>query len=182
MKKVDFEALQKIGHQLLLAIGEDPREERIKGTPLRFAKWWREFIEYEPGNLGTTFTSTNTDEIVIVSGMRIWSLCEHHLLPFWAEVAIGYIPKKKILGLSKFARIAHKASHKLQIQERLVQDIADDIAQLSGSKDIAVLARGEHLCMATRGIRTQGLMTTSVMRGVFKQEQSARAEFLSLVK
>jgi len=173
--------LEKLITRLLVLIGEDPEREGLKKTPHRVAKWWTEFIEYDPGNTDATFESASTDQMVVVSGIKVWSLCEHHLLPFWAEVSVGYIPNKKVLGLSKFARVAHKAAHGLQIQERLVDDIASEIKKLTESKSIAVIARGEHLCMTMRGIKTPGLMTTSKMTGAFMEEPEARAEFLSLV-
>ena len=113
---IDLHRLEQIGHDLLLAIGEDPSREGLVRTPHRWASWWQEFIEYDAGNTDVTFEMVRTDQMVVVSGIKIWSLREHHLLPFWCEVAIGYIADGKVLGLSKFARIAHMASHRLQIQ------------------------------------------------------------------
>jgi GTP cyclohydrolase IA len=178
---VDYDRLLSIGKDLLEAIGEDVTRPGIAETPRRFADWWREFIEYEPGNLGTSFESVSTNQMVVVSGMRVWSVCEHHLLPFWCDVSIGYIARDKVLGLSKFARIAHKYAHRPQIQERLVHQIADEVQSLSDSEDVAVLASGEHLCMTMRGIKTPAKMKSSVMRGAFYWNQSARAEFLQLI-
>jgi GTP cyclohydrolase I len=178
---VDYAALVRIGKELLEAIGEDPEREGLKETPRRFAGWWREFIEYAPGNVDTCFESVTTDQMVTVSGMRVWSLCEHHLLPFWCDIAIGYIAREQVLGLSKFARIAHKHAHTLQLQERLCHQIADEVTQIVGTPDVAVLARGEHLCMEMRGIRTPGTMSSSIMRGLFRRDSNARMEFLRLV-
>jgi GTP cyclohydrolase IA len=110
----------------------------------------------------------------------VFSLCEHHLLPFWCDVSIGYVARDKVLGLSKFARVAHQFAHRLQVQERLTHQVADEVERLAGSGDVAVLARGNHLCMAMRGIRSPATMTTSVMRGVFRETPSAREEFLRL--
>jgi GTP cyclohydrolase I len=118
--------------------------------------------------------------MVVVSGVRVWSLCEHHLMPFSCDVTVGYVARGLVLGLSKFARIAHKHAHSLQVQERLGQQIADDVARASGSPDVAVLCRGVHLCMAARGVRSDGVMTSSVLRGAFRHTPSARAEFLDL--
>jgi len=118
--------------------------------------------------------------MVIVSGIKVWSLCEHHLLPFWCNITIGYIAKNKVLGLSKFGRIAHKYAHQLQIQEQLVSQIADEVCSVTDSNDVAVLAEGEHLCMTMRGIRTPAIMKSSVMRGVFRDKPEARQEFLDL--
>ena len=179
---VDRNRVEYLARELLLAIGEDPDREGLRDTPKRYAKWWSEFIDHDPGKIATSFASENHDSVVAVTGMRVWSLCEHHLLPFSATLAIGYIPRSRILGLSKFARISHKVAHRLQVQERMVNQIADEIANAANSPDVAVIAEGEHLCMTMRGVRTYGSMRTSVMRGGFRSNAEARAEFLMLVK
>lgn len=130
----------------------------------------------------TVFESVQTDQMVTVSGMRVWSLCEHHLLPFWCDVSVGYLAKRHVLGLSKLARIAHHRAHALQLQERLVQQIASDVARLAKTKDVAVVAQGEHLCMSMRGIKTPGLMVSSVMKGAFLKQPEVRAEFLGIAQ
>lgn len=174
--------LERIGRELLLALGEDPDRDGLQGTPRRWAKWWKEFIDYDAGQCSTSFEINNADSMVAVTGIRVWSLCEHHLLPFNADLSIGYIPKERVLGLSKFARIALKASHRLQVQERLTNDIADLISEYTGSPDVAVIAAGEHLCMTMRGVRSPASMRTSVMRGSFREDEKVRAEFLDLVR
>jgi GTP cyclohydrolase IA len=181
-RRVDYPRLLELGRELLIALGEDPNREGLLDTPRRWADSWREFIEYDPGTTETTFESVAIDQMVTVSGIRVSSLCEHHLMPFWCDVAIGYITREKVLGLSKFARIAHQFAHQLQIQERLGQQIADEISRITGTEDVAVVLKGEHLCMSARGIRTPGLMTSSVMRGVFRAEYETRMEFLCLIK
>jgi GTP cyclohydrolase IA len=181
-KKVDYPRLLALGRELLLAIGEDPDREGLLETPHRWADSWREFMEYDPGTTETTFSSLNADQMVCVSGMRVSSLCEHHLLPFWCDVSIGYIPDGKVLGLSKFARIAQQFAHRLQLQERLGQQIADEISRITGTKNVAVVLKGEHLCMTARGIRTPGLMTSSIMRGVFRAQSETCMEFLRLIE
>ncbi len=181
-KRVDYPRLLALGHELLLAIGEDPEREGLRETPRRWADSWREFIEYDPGTTETTFSSLTSDKLVCVSGIRVASLCEHHLLPFWCEVSIGYIPDEKVLGLSKFARIAHQFAHRLQLQEQLGLQIANEITRITGTMNVAVVLKGEHLCMTARGIRTPGRMTSSVMRGVFRTESETRMEFLRLIE
>ena len=178
--KVDVPRLEEIARDLLIAIGENPDREGLRETPRRWANMWKEFIDYDPGKVDTVFTTQRADQMVVVTGMRVWSYCEHHLLPFWADVSVGYITRDKQLGLSKFARIAHNHAHRLQVQEQLVEGIADDLATILNSSDLAVLARGEHLCMTMRGIQTPARMISSVMRGVFREEPQVRIEFLSL--
>lgn len=171
-----------ICRDLLVAIGENPDRPGLIDTPRRFASFWCDFIGYTPGRIDTVFEAVTTDQMVIVKGMRVWSLCEHHLLPFYADIAVGYIARDQVLGLSKFARIAQKWAHKLQVQERLVDQIASDIERVTGSQDVAVIASGEHLCMTMRGIQTPARMVSSALRGVFRDNPDARREFLSLVE
>jgi GTP cyclohydrolase I len=178
---VDVARLEQIGRKLLIAIGEDPDRPGLQDTPRRFARFWAEFINFAPGNTDVTFEAVETDQMVVVSGMRVWSLCEHHLLPFWCDVSIGYISGARVLGLSKFARIAHQFAHRPQIQERLVHQIADEVERLTESENVAVFGTGVHLCMVMRGIKTSGAMKTSVMRGAFREKPSARQEFFSMV-
>ncbi|MFG2684052.1 GTP cyclohydrolase I [Streptomyces sp. NPDC048392] len=173
--------LETMARQLLIEIGENPDREGLADTPRRYARWWREFTDYQPGVIDTVFESVSSNQTVMVSDMNVWSLCEHHLLPFNCSVSIAYRARNSILGLSKFARIAHKHAHKLQLQERLIADIADEIEKVTGSPDVAVVGRGEHLCMTMRGIRTSSLMTSAVYRGVFEKEGPERGELLSLL-
>lgn len=178
---VDKGYLEHLAHELLEAIGEDPHRDGLKETPARFAKWWAEFIDYEPGKVETAFVPEGNDQMVCVTGMQTWSLCEHHLLPFHALVHVAYIPNKRMLGLSKFARIAHKHAHKLQVQERMTQDIAAEIVSLTGSKHVAVVIDGEHSCMTMRGIKTPGSMRTAEMLGNFRKNPETRQEFLAAI-
>ncbi|MFE2179362.1 GTP cyclohydrolase I [Streptomyces sp. NPDC059455] len=174
--------LEDIARRLLIEIGEDPDRDGLKQTPARFARWWREFSDYDAGEVNTLFPLvTQQGQTVTVSDVHLWSLCEHHLLPFSCTVTIAYRPIGDVLGLSKFARIAHRYAHRLQIQERLVQDIAAEVSTVSGSPDVAVIAQGEHLCMSMRGIRTPALMTSSVFNGVFDDDGPARQELIATV-
>jgi GTP cyclohydrolase I len=176
------DSLIDVARQLLEEIGEDPDRDGLRDTPKRFARWWREFIDYEPGSVETLFESTTTSQMVIVSDIQVWSLCEHHLLPFNCYVTIAYRPTGHLLGLSKFARVAHRHAHKLQVQERLTAEIAQAIADITGAADVAVIARGEHLCMTMRGIKTGALMTSTAFLGAFGEDNSLRGELLSLVR
>jgi GTP cyclohydrolase I len=153
----------------------------MQKTPIRYAKWWREFTDYDPGNMGTVFPVQHVDQMVVVSGIEVWSLCAHHLLPFNATVSIGYLADESVLGLSKFARIAHEAAHRPTSQEEMCARIADQVSALAGTADVAVKASGTHLCMAMRGIKTPHTMTTSVARGRFRDQPETRAEWFALI-
>ncbi len=181
MAKIDHERVKSLVTELLSALGEDPEREGLKETPRRIANFWRDFIEYDPGKIDTTFSAIRHNQMVCVTGMRVWSMCEHHMLPFWCDVAIAYIADDKVLGLSKFARIAHKHSHKLTLQEQLVADIANELVTILGTEDVAVMAKGEHLCMTMRGIRTPHRMISSALNGKFHNAEQ-RSEFLRLVE
>lgn len=173
--------IENLIKSLLIEIGENPDRPGLKQTPARVARMWRDFIEHDPGKLETTFESSNADQLIVVSGIKVWSMCEHHLVPFWADISIGYIPDGKVLGLSKFGRIAKKFAHRLQIQEQLVEQINAEVMRLSSSSDVAVIATGEHLCMTMRGVKTPAKMTSCSLKGRFKTDHAARAEFLSIV-
>lgn len=176
--------LERVAHDLLALVDPDPSREGLADTPRRFAAWWEERLAPPPQRLDTTFDGADlsvhtVDQMVVVSGIRVWSLCEHHLLPFWCDVSVGYIARDRVLGLSKFARIAHLYGQRLQVQERLVHDIRAHLVDTLGTDDVAVLARGEHLCMTMRGARTPALMSSNAIGGRFR-DIPVRDEFLRL--
>jgi GTP cyclohydrolase I len=179
---VDYEQLMLTGRSLVVALGYDPDDESWRETPRRFADSWREFIEFDPGVVDTAFDGLASDQLVVVSDMRLWSVCQHHLLPFWCDVSIAYVPNGVVLGLSKFARVAHAAAHKPQLQERMSEEIATTIQRLTGSTDVAVIARGQHLCMAMRGVRTPGSVTSVVLRGAFRNKDHVYSEFVQKLR
>lgn len=174
--------IEGLARTLLVEIGEDPDRDGLVDTPRRYAKWWREFVGYDAGNVDTLFESVSDSQLVIISDMLVWSLCEHHLLPFSCTLSVAYRSEKSLLGLSKFARIAHKHAHRLQVQERLVADIAADISEITGAKDVAVIGRGEHLCMTMRGVRTGAQVTSAVFGGVFGQDGPERSQIMALAQ
>ena len=179
-RKIDHNKVKLLVKELLEALGEDPKREGLAETPRRIADFWQEFVEYDAGKLDTTFSAVKHNQMVAVTGMKVWSMCEHHMLPFWCDISIAYIADDKVLGLSKFARIAHKHAHKLTLQEQLVSDIANHVKVILGTDDVAVMAKGEHLCLSMRGIRTPHKMISSALSGKFHQPEQ-RAEFLRLV-
>lgn len=176
------ELLEALCRELLEAIGENPERAGLEGTPRRWARWWLEFAEYDDRNINTTFESASTDQMVVVRGIRVWSMCEHHLLPFWCDLTMGYIPRGRVMGLSKFGRIARLKASRLQLQERLTEEIASELVEISGSPDIAVVGEGEHLCMTMRGARTPHRMSSSKMLGAFRESPVAREEFFHLAR
>lgn len=178
---VDQARIEAAVREILEAIGEDTYREGLLDTPARVARFYAEFIDYRPGNMETTFVSAQVDQLVVVSGMRVWSLCEHHMLPFFCDIHVGYVTGERVLGLSKFARIAHACAHRLQIQERLVDEIATAVMNLANTPDVAVIGSGVHLCMLMRGIKTPGRMASSAMYGGFRENPGLRAEFLRLL-
>lgn len=179
--------IQKNITDILQAIGEDPTRPGLKETPKRFAAALQYLTAGYQDNLdvlvnGATFPST-MNEMIIVKDVELYSLCEHHLLPFFGKCHVAYLPNKKILGLSKIARIVDMFARRLQIQEHLTQSIAESIAEVTDAKGVAVIIEAKHLCMMMRGVEKQNSsMTTSVMLGVFRADHRTRAEFLSLIK
>lgn len=178
----NVDRLTVVGKRLLDEVAPEWRDNpHMRDTPRRYAKWWAEFIGYDRGNASTTFPVEHVDQMVVVSGIDTWSLCAHHLLPFSATVSIGYIADSEVLGLSKFARIAHGCAHRPTSQEQLCADIADQITEVTGTHDVAVTASGLHLCMAMRGVRTPATMTTSVTRGLFREDERTRNEWFAIL-
>jgi len=159
---IDVAAVEGLYRRLLLAIGEDPDRPGLAETPRRVAAWWAEFLNRDPGRLQTSFPyECRGHGWVSLGGIATWSLCEHHLLPFSLQLTIAYIPAGRVAGLSKLVRIAHACASRLQLQERLTDQVAAAVAQVTGAADVGVWAHGEHLCMSMRGIRAPGALTTT---------------------
>jgi GTP cyclohydrolase I len=174
--------IEQLCRDLLREIGEDPDRPGLQDTPRRWAAWWLEFMGYEDNNLDTTFQAVRVDQLVCLSGIRVWSLCEHHLLPFWCNISIAYLSHERIIGISKLARIARKHAQGLNVQEDLVRKIADTVQIKTDSESVAVIAAGEHLCMSMRGIREQAIMHSNEMRGEFRADQALRMELMAMVE
>ncbi|WP_405007090.1 GTP cyclohydrolase I [Kitasatospora purpeofusca] len=164
-RPVNRPRVEELTRQLLLALGEDPDRDGLKDTPRRFADWWSEFLDHDPGRLTTTFAQEGQyGDFVLLSGIEAWSICEHHLLPFRLEVSIAYVPNTAVLGLSKLVRHLEARTHALQLQERITRDVAHDLAKAAGSDDVAVFTVGEHLCMSMRGVEATAVRTTTMCR------------------
>jgi len=177
--------MDQVYKHLLEQIGEDPTREGLQKTPQRAAKAFK-YLTRGYGQTvddivnGALFES-DTDELVLVKEIELYSLCEHHLLPFIGKCHVGYIPDGKVLGLSKIARLVDMYARRLQVQERLTKQIAETMQSITGALGVAVVIEAQHLCMMMRGVEKQNsVMTTSCLLGAFRDEPSARAEFLSL--
>ena len=172
--------------EILLEIGEDPEREGLKGTPERIARMFKELTmgyRVSPAEIinGAIF-DIKYDEMVVVKDIEFYSLCEHHLLPFFGTCHVAYIPNGKIIGLSKIPRIVEVFSRRLQVQERMTVDIANFLGDILKPEGVAVVAEAYHLCMAMRGIKKgSARMLTSAMQGVFKEDERTRIEFLSFI-
>lgn len=186
-EKQEVPGLADLTHDWLSAIGEDPDREGLLKTPHRVAKAWGFMTAGYSKTLfdaaGDAVFEAEGSEMVIVKDIEFYSMCEHHMLPFYGRAHIAYIPDGKILGLSKFARIVDLYSRRLQVQERITAQIADAVEELLSPRGVAVVMEGVHLCMAMRGVQKQNSSTaTSAMRGLFKDDHRTRAEFMSAVQ
>ncbi|MGA5442397.1 GTP cyclohydrolase I [Streptomyces griseoincarnatus] len=168
--------------QLLIALGEDPAREGLIDTPDRVAAWWGDFLSPDGAAVATCFTESQlSDQLVIVGGMSVWSLCEHHMLPMNLQVTAGYVPNGEVVGLSKFGRLAQHFAGRLQVQERFTREIAEHLTGVLGRKDLAVVVRGMHLCMSMRGVRMEDARTTTVHTGGrFATDPVLNQQFLTL--
>ena len=178
--------MEKYFSKIIEAVGEDLNREGLIDTPKRAAKAFRFLNNGYEKNLeeiinGAIFTA-DTEDMVIVKDIELYSLCEHHLLPFIGKCHIAYLPHGKVVGLSKLARIVDMYARRLQIQEKLTKQIADAIQLSVNARGVAVVVEAKHLCMMMRGVEKQNsVMTTSVMTGVFREDNSTRMEFLNLI-
>jgi len=173
--------------RLLTYIGENPDREGLKETPARFLKAWGEYTRgyhEKPEDILKSFTdgAQSVDEMVIVRDIPVYSLCEHHLAPFFGKAYVGYVPERRILGLSKISRLVEVFARRLQVQERLTNQIADALDINLQPLGVAVVIECRHMCMESRGVRHIGTSTvTSALRGSIKNSPDTRREFLSLI-
>ncbi|BAP41469.1 GTP cyclohydrolase I FolE [Pseudomonas sp. 21LCFQ02] len=180
------EPLSQQYRDILVGLGEDPQREGLLDTPKRAAKAMQYLCHGYNQSLdeiinGALFASDN-DEMVIVKDIELYSLCEHHLLPFIGKAHVAYIPTGKVLGLSKIARVVDMFARRLQIQENLTRQIAEAIQSVTQAAGVAVVVEAQHMCMMMRGVEKQNsLMNTSVMLGAFRESSTTRMEFLQLI-
>jgi GTP cyclohydrolase I len=183
---IDQRKIEEATLSIIEAIGEDPRREGLADTPRRIAEMYAELfmgIGVDPKAELTVSYEEGHHEMVILRDIPFYSMCEHHLLPFYGVVHIGYIPKGSIVGVSKLARVVETLSRRPQLQERLTTQIAEAILEALQPEGVAVVIQAEHMCMTIRGVKKPGTnIITSATRGLFRTRAATRAEFLSLVQ
>jgi GTP cyclohydrolase IA len=179
--------METLIRQMLVELGEDPDREGLRNTPRRvdsafrfLTKGYREDVKEV---LNNALFTVDYDEMVIVKDIDFYSLCEHHLLPFFGRCHVGYLPRNQVIGLSKIPRIVDVLARRLQVQERLTQQIAETIRDAINPRGVAVTMEAQHLCMMMRGVQKRnGRMVTSAMLGKFREDQRSRVEFLDLIR
>lgn len=179
-------SVEKAIREILVQIGENPDREGLRDTPDRMARMFQELTmgyDASPHDIiHEALFTIKYDEMVVVKDIEFYSLCEHHMLPFFGSCSVGYIPNGKVVGLSKIPRIVEVFSRRLQVQERMTAQIADFLMEELEPLGVAVVAEAHHLCMAMRGImKADASMLTSSMRGAFKKDERTRGEFLSFI-
>lgn len=180
---MDLTAAAKAVQDLLVALGEDPTSEHLRRTPDRVAKAFEELLTPTQVDPTTFPNDEDYDELVLVRDIPFHSLCEHHLLPFVGKAHVAYLPRDRIVGLSKLARIVEHFSRSLQVQERMTQQIAGWLEEQLSPRGVGVVLEAEHMCMRLRGVRVPGTMTvTSTLRGALRDDARTRGEFLDLVR
>jgi GTP cyclohydrolase I len=179
--KIDLDAAQRAVRDLLTSFGADPDSEHLRDTPRRVAQAYADFLTPKPFRLTTFPNDEGYDQLIIARNIRFHSLCEHHLLPFVGYAHVAYLPKDRILGLSKLARLVEMFARDLQVQERMTQQIANWLCDNLDPKGVGVIVEAEHMCMALRGIEKPGsTAVTSALLGAVRNDVRTRDEFLRL--
>ena len=187
MKEPNEKKIAALVKQLLVELGEDPERDGLVKTPARVAKsllyLTRGYRQTPRGVLNNAIFDAGANHMIVLRNIEVYSMCEHHMLPFYGTCAVGYIARSKVLGVSKIARIVDCFARRLQIQERLTEQVADAILDASKAEGVGVVFRCRHLCMMMRGVEKQNSeMVTSAMLGSFREDEKVRQEFLSLAK
>lgn len=182
---VDLDRIARAVREILLAVGEDPEREGLRETPHRVARMYAELLRglrQDPRHHLQKVFSQRYDEIVLIKNISFESLCEHHLLPFFGNIHVAYLPNGSVVGLSKIPRVIEDVVHRPQVQEGITVEVADLLMSELNARGVAVVVEAEHTCMTIRGVRKPGsLCTTSAMRGIFKDNPSTRGELMALL-
>tara|TARA_B110000014_G_scaffold34975_1_gene22277 strand:- start:102 stop:656 length:555 start_codon:yes stop_codon:yes gene_type:complete len=177
---MDNERVEKIIRELIIEIGEDPTREGLKDTPARIAKAYKEIFEGYDSNSELSVQFSEDSEVVIAKDIQFYSMCEHHMLPFFGKIQIAYAPNGRVFGISKLVRLVEKYAKRLQIQERLTKNIADELYS-HGVKGVAVMAEAEHLCMKMRGVKNDARVSSSAFRGIY-EKQNQKEEIVRVIQ
>ena len=177
---MDTERVKKLVRELIIEIGEDPTREGLRDTPRRIADAYAEIFSGYDSDSELSVQFSEDSETVVAKNIQFYSMCEHHMLPFYGTIQIAYVPNGRVFGISKLVRVVEKFTKRLQIQERITKNIADELYS-QGVKGVAVVADAEHLCMKMRGVKNDAKVTTSAFRGTF-EDQKTKEELLKAIR
>jgi GTP cyclohydrolase I len=174
------ERVKKLVRELIIEIGEDPTREGLRGTPDRIADMYEEIFSGYDSDSELSVQFCEDSDAVIIRDINFYSMCEHHMLPFFGKISIAYLPNGRVFGLSKLVRLVEKHAKRLQIQERMTKDIADEL-YLQGVKGVVVVSEAEHLCMKMRGVKNNATMTSAAYRGVYERKEN-REDIITMIR
>jgi len=177
---MDKERVIKLVRELIIELGEDPTREGLRKTPERIADMYKEIFGGYDSDSQLSIQFSEDSDVVIAKDIQFYSMCEHHMLPFFGKVHIAYSPNGRVFGISKLVRLVEKFSKRLQIQERLTKNIADELFA-QGVKGVIVMAEAEHLCMRMRGVRNDAMMTSAAFRGIYDKKEE-RSEIVEMIR
>ncbi len=177
---MDQERVKKLVRELIIEVGEDPTREGLRETPERIANMYKEIFGGYDSDSELSVQFSEDSDVVIARDIQFYSMCEHHMLPFYGKIHIAYSPNGRVFGISKLVRLVEKYSKRLQIQERLTKNIADELHS-QGVKGVVVLADAEHLCMKMRGVKNDATLSSSAFRGIYENKEE-KAGVMALVK
>ncbi len=177
---MDEERVKKLVRELIIEVGEDPTREGLRETPERIANMYKEIFGGYDSDSELTVQFSEDSDVVIVRDIQFYSMCEHHMLPFFGKINIAYSPNGKVFGISKLVRLVEKYSKRLQIQERLTKNIADELYS-QGVKGVVVFADAEHLCMKMRGVKNNATLSSSAFRGIYENKEE-KESIMTLVR
>lgn len=167
---MDEDRVRKLVRELIIEVGEDPTREGLRETPKRIADMYKEIFSGYDSDSELSVQFSEDSDVVVARDIRFYSMCEHHMLPFFGKIHIAYSPNGRVFGISKLVRLVEKYSKRLQIQERLTKNIADELYS-QGVKGVVVLADAEHLCMRMRGVRNDAMLSSSAFRGIYESKE-----------
>lgn len=177
---MDNERVKKLVRELIIELGEDPTREGLRETPRRIADMYSEIFSGYDSDSELSVQFSEDSDVVIAKDIQFYSMCEHHMLPFFGKIHIAYSPNGRVFGISKLVRLVEKYAKRLQIQERLTKNVADELLA-QGVKGVAVMAEAEHLCMRMRGVRNEAKMTTSAFRGIY-ENKAEKESIISMIR